>query len=63
MDMGNFWIYEDQTIRSFDQDPDVIIGDISAIFKKNVPVCAAIKIIPDVSSLFQRVTNLELILQ
>jgi len=61
--MKNFWVYQNNERKSLYEDEDVIIGDISALFRKNVPVCAAIKIIPDTPKFFRRVANLELILQ
>ena len=63
VDMNNFWLYEGDEKRSLSADKDVIIGDISAKFKKNVPICAVINILPDVPAIWKRATNLEVVLQ
>lgn len=60
INMKNFWLYEDQKKKSLYEDEEIIIGNISAICKNNIPVCAAIEIRPNLWGKNLERTNLEL---
>ncbi len=46
VDMKNFWLHENGRRKSLDEDPDVVIGDISLLLKNNLPIIGAIGVRP-----------------
>lgn len=63
INMKNFWLYEGGVKKSLYEDNGIIIGDISALIKKGVPILGSIELKPILTGIIPlKATNLELVL-